>query len=226
MTTAITALTRVLEKQTNLPYLTQMASPMDSQAKPGQKGTSSYSLPRRTHGPKIPPWMPVTFRPPEDMILTADELACAAYIFGPDLKSETTKGEKMLVSTITSYVNRESLNSLVPGEQVHQEVIDCLAYMLTQDHKKLVKLPTIWFLPTIFSQLALSWSRPPDQLQKQFADHYMDKVDNLSRVSDSHRMRLANLITKEFNVKKLEVMDKTHVYMKDIQQKDSQLQKD
>ncbi|MED6196995.1 hypothetical protein PIB30_052640 [Stylosanthes scabra] len=118
----------------------------------GQNETSSYSLPRRTHRPKIPPWMSVTFRPPEDMIQTTDELACVAYIFGPDLKSETTKGEEMLVSTITSYVNREGLSSLVPGEQVHQE------------------------------QLALSWSRPPDQLQKQFADHYMDKVDNLSRI--------------------------------------------
>ncbi|MED6225225.1 hypothetical protein PIB30_091608, partial [Stylosanthes scabra] len=130
MTTAITALTRVLEKQisTNIPCSTQMASPMNSQAKPGslnthnenltvkkpfnpkgstqstfemdksyktgnyigQKGTSSYSLPRRTHGPKIPPWMPVILKPLEDMILTTDELACDAYIFGLNLKSQTT----------------------------------------------------------------------------------------------------------------------------------------
>ncbi|MED6206500.1 hypothetical protein PIB30_027298 [Stylosanthes scabra] len=196
MTASIIALTMVVEKQTsaNLHSSTQMASPMNSQAKHGsfntynenstvkmpfnpkgstqstfemdkgykignyigQKETSSYSLPRRTHEPKILLWMLVTFRLPDDTILTTNELACAAYIFGPDIKSQTTRGEEMLVSTLTCYANREGLSSLVPGEQVYKDVGD--------------------------DQLALPWSRPPNQLRKQFANHYMDKVDNLSRI--------------------------------------------
>ncbi|MED6189399.1 hypothetical protein PIB30_095642 [Stylosanthes scabra] len=162
----------------------------------GQKRTSSYSLPRRTHGPKIPP------------------------------------------------------------------VLDFLAYMLTQEHKKLVKLPTIWFLPTIFSAnfiekmlrhksfyastkiLVPKVSKfeivEPSNLPQQrrgsndcgiWVAYWMKEcglADNFNiMVSNSHRMRLAiDLITKEFNIKKLEVMDKAHVYMKDIQQKNSRLQKD
>ncbi|XLR10623.1 hypothetical protein S83_038561, partial [Arachis hypogaea] len=95
-------------------------------------------------------WMPVSFRPPEDMILTTDEVACAAYIFGPDLKWQVNRDE-VLVSTRTAYANRESLATLVPGEQVIQDVIDSLTCILTQEHKKLNKLPSIWFLPTTFS---------------------------------------------------------------------------
>ncbi|XLT47790.1 hypothetical protein HN873_040394, partial [Arachis hypogaea] len=62
-------------------------------------------------------WMPISFRPPEDRILTTDELACAAYIFGPDLKFQ----DEVLVSTRTSYANRESLATLISGEQVIQD---------------------------------------------------------------------------------------------------------
>ncbi|XLS81443.1 hypothetical protein HN51_047274 [Arachis hypogaea] len=116
----------------------------------GKKGTSSFVLPRHSCGPKVPQWMPVSFRPPEDMILTTDEVACAAYIFGPDLKWQVNRDE-VLVSTRTAYANRESLATLVPGEQVIQDVIDSLTCILTQEHKKLNKLPSIWFLPTTFS---------------------------------------------------------------------------
>ncbi|XLR38755.1 hypothetical protein S83_023415 [Arachis hypogaea] len=46
-------------------------------------------------------------------------------------------------------------------------------------------------------------------------------------VYDSDRMRLAiDLVSKEFNLKKSEVMDKAHAYMKDILQKQSRLQND
>ncbi|XLU33078.1 hypothetical protein S245_037003, partial [Arachis hypogaea] len=118
----------------------------------GKKGTSSFVLPRRSCGPKIPQWMPISFRPPEDMILTTDELAYAAYIFGPDLKFQVNRDE-VLVSTRTTYANRESLATLIPGEQVIQDVIDSLTCILTQEHKKLNKLPSVWFLPTTFSKL-------------------------------------------------------------------------
>ncbi|XLS65941.1 hypothetical protein HN51_025915, partial [Arachis hypogaea] len=118
----------------------------------GKKGTSSFVLPRRSCGPKIPQicWMPISFRPPEDMILTTDELACAAYIFCPNLKFQVNRDE-VLVSTQTAYANRESLATLILGEQVIQDVIDSLACILTQEHKKFNKLPSIWFLPTTFS---------------------------------------------------------------------------
>ncbi|QHO19887.1 NADP-dependent malic enzyme 4 [Arachis hypogaea] len=86
------------------------------------------------------------------MILTTDELAYAAYIFGPDLKFQVNRDE-VLVSTRTTYANRESLATLIPGEQVIQDVIDSLTCILTQEHKKLNKLPSVWFLPTTFSLL-------------------------------------------------------------------------
>ncbi|MED6137185.1 hypothetical protein PIB30_062708 [Stylosanthes scabra] len=193
LTTAITALTRTPENQpsTNLHGSTQTTTPMNIQNNTkgslnpdienlhtkkeynpkastqsifemdkgsktenyiGQRGASSCSLPRRTHGPKIQLWMPVTFRPSEDMILTTDEVACVAYIFGQDLKDE------MLVSTKISYAKREGLTTLVPGEQVTQE------------------------------QFALSWSRPPNKVREQFAQHFMHKVDYLSRAIFIERM--------------------------------------
>ncbi|XLR07846.1 hypothetical protein S83_035784, partial [Arachis hypogaea] len=154
MTTAITCLTKILEKQNQMVY--PLSSELDLNSNTGiyigKKGTSSFVLSRRSCGPKVPQWMPISFRPPKDMILTTNEVACAAYIFGPDLRCQVNRDE-VLVSTRTAYASRASLATLIPGEQVIQDVIDSLTCILTQDHKKLNKLPSIWFLPTTFSTI-------------------------------------------------------------------------
>ncbi|XLT06073.1 hypothetical protein HN51_044822 [Arachis hypogaea] len=121
-------------------------------------------------------WMPISFRPPEDMILTTDEVACAAYIFGPDLKWQVNRDE-VLVSTHTAYANRESLATLVPGEQVIQDVIDSLTCILTQEHKKLNKLLSIWFLPTTFSAIFI-------ERMLEHKSFYMSSEITVPRISE------------------------------------------
>ncbi|MED6194314.1 hypothetical protein PIB30_027437 [Stylosanthes scabra] len=122
----------------------------------------------------------MAFRVPEDMFLAAEEIACAAYIFGPEVKSHTSS-DVLLVTIGANFISRKCLFTLVPGEQVVQDVLDTLACHLTNEHKKIFKVPSMWYLPTIFSQLALSWTRSPDNLREQFANKYMDKVDFVSR---------------------------------------------
>ncbi|MED6194201.1 hypothetical protein PIB30_026318 [Stylosanthes scabra] len=143
----------------------------------GNKASSSFVLRRRSFFQKIQDWMPMAFKVPEDMFLAAKEIACATYIFGPEV-SNPTSSDELLVTTGANFINRKCLFTLVPGEQV----LDTLAYHLTNEHKKLFKVSSMWYLPTIFSQLALSWTRSPDNLREQFANKYMDKVDNVSRI--------------------------------------------
>ncbi|MED6210115.1 hypothetical protein PIB30_061069 [Stylosanthes scabra] len=165
----------------------------------------------------------MAFSVPEDMFLAADEIACAAYIFGPEV-SNPTSSDELLVTTGANFISRKCLLTLVPGEQVVQDVLDILACHLTNEHRKIFKSPSMWYLPTIFSQLALSWTRSPDNLREQFANKYMDKVDNVSRVTESTRMRLAiDLVTGGSNLKKVEVTSKAHGYMKELIEKQSKL---
>ncbi|XLR53447.1 hypothetical protein S83_004119 [Arachis hypogaea] len=189
-----------------------------------KKGTSSFVLPRRSCDPKIPQWMPISFRPPEDMILTTDELACAAYIFGPDLKFQVNRDE-VLVSTRTAYANRESLATLIPGEQVIQDAI-FIERMLK--HKSFYNSSEIT-VPRISKFRIVEPSDLPQQRKGSndcgiWVAQWMKEcgwTDDFGiTVSDSDRMMLAiDLVSKEFNMKKSEVMDKAHAYMKNILQK-------
>ncbi|XLU80949.1 hypothetical protein S245_004369 [Arachis hypogaea] len=143
-----------------------------------KKGTSSFVLPRRSCDPKIPQWMPISFRPPEDMILTTDELACAAYIFGPDLKFQVNR--EITVPRISKFRIVEP--SDLPQQRKGSN--DC----------------GIW---------VAQWMK-----ECGWTDDFGITV------SDSDRMMLAiDLVSKEFNMKKSEVMDKAHAYMKNILQK-------
>ncbi|XLS47354.1 hypothetical protein HN51_021712, partial [Arachis hypogaea] len=172
-----------------------------------KKGTSSFVLPRRSCGPKIPQWMPISFRPPEDMILTTDELACAAYIFGPDLKFQVNRDE-VLVSTRTAYVNRESLATLIPGEQVIQDAI-FIERMLK--HKSFYNSSEIT-VPRISKFRIVEPSDLPQQRKGSndcgiWVAQWMKEcgwTDDFGiTVSDSDRMMLAiDLVSKEFNMKK------------------------
>ncbi|XLR02583.1 hypothetical protein S83_068781 [Arachis hypogaea] len=190
----------------------------------GKKGTSSFELPRRSCGPKVPQWMPISFRPPEDMILTTDEVACAAYIFGPDLKWQVNRDE-VLVSTRTAYANRESLATLVPGEQVIQDAI-FIERML--EHKSFYMSSEIT-VPRISEFRVVEPSDLPQQRKGSndcgiWIAQWMKEcgwTDDFGiTVYDSDRMRLAiDLVSKEFNLKKSEVMDKARAYMKEILQK-------
>ncbi|MED6171249.1 hypothetical protein PIB30_039073 [Stylosanthes scabra] len=59
------------------------------------KSPSSVRLPEKIDGPKIPQasgyWLPTVFRPPENMNLSVEEIAAAAYIFGPNMSDEKVR---------------------------------------------------------------------------------------------------------------------------------------
>ncbi|XLS82597.1 hypothetical protein HN51_048428 [Arachis hypogaea] len=130
-------------------------------------------------------WMPISFRPPEDRILTTDELACAVYIFGPDLKFQVNR--EITVPQISKFRIVEP--SDLPQQRKGSN--DC----------------GIW---------VAQWMK-----ECRWTDNFGITVN------DNDRMKLAiDLVSKEFNMNKSEVMDKAHAYMKDILQKQSRLQKD
>ncbi|MED6200662.1 hypothetical protein PIB30_087411 [Stylosanthes scabra] len=72
----------------------------------GKKASSSFVLPRHSFCQKIPDWMPMAFRVPDDMFLVSDEVACATYIFGPNVKSPTSSDE-ILVTTGANFISRK-----------------------------------------------------------------------------------------------------------------------
>ncbi|MED6125633.1 hypothetical protein PIB30_070459, partial [Stylosanthes scabra] len=50
----------------------------------GKKASSCFVLPRRSFSQTIPDWMTMAFKVHDDMYLTAEEVAVAAYVFGPE----------------------------------------------------------------------------------------------------------------------------------------------
>ncbi|MED6212610.1 hypothetical protein PIB30_085120 [Stylosanthes scabra] len=90
--------------------------------------------------------------------------------------------------------------------------------MLTQEHKKLIRLPSIWFLPTTFSQFALSWSRPPNKVREQLAQHFMHKVDYLSRAIFIERMLQHESFHDSTNILVLKVLEFDIVEPSDLPQ--------
>ncbi|MED6196240.1 hypothetical protein PIB30_045650 [Stylosanthes scabra] len=136
----------------------------------GKKASSSFVLPRRSFCQKIPKnfmtlhWMPMAFRVPEDMFLASNEIACAAYIFDTDFIFYCLNSDEILETTDANFISGKYLFTLVPGEQVVQDVLDTLACHLQRNIERYSKYP------------------PCDNLREQFATKCMEKVDFVSRI--------------------------------------------
>ncbi|XLU99168.1 hypothetical protein S245_013508 [Arachis hypogaea] len=87
-----------------------------------------------------------SFRPPQGMHFLGKELAVAAYIFSSDLDNR-----EVLVKDENSRGDRDALLTLRPGHLIVDDVINLVCTMLTHENRK-----ESWFLPTTFSQVALS----------------------------------------------------------------------
>ncbi|XLU43309.1 hypothetical protein S245_038123, partial [Arachis hypogaea] len=82
----------------------------------------------------------------EGMRFVGKELAVAAYIFSSDLDNR-----EVLVEDENSCGDRGALLTLRLGQMVVEDVINLVCTMLTHEDRK-----ESWFLPTTFSQVALS----------------------------------------------------------------------
>ncbi|QHN95554.1 Ulp1 protease family, carboxy-terminal domain protein [Arachis hypogaea] len=115
------------------------------QTEPGTPFT--YHTHHGHHGAEdMPRCLNLSFRPPEGMHFVGKELAVAAYIFSPDLDKR-----EVLVHDDNSRGDRDALLTLRPGQMIVDDVINLACTMLTHENRK-----ESWFLPTTFSQVALS----------------------------------------------------------------------
>ncbi|MED6194630.1 hypothetical protein PIB30_030255 [Stylosanthes scabra] len=103
----------------------------------GKKASTSFVLPRRSFSQKILDWMPLAFKVPDDMFLTAEEVLL------PHIYTSSARIDKLLVSIGANFASRNSLSTLVPGEQVVQDVLDTVTCHLTKEHRKIFKMPSM-----------------------------------------------------------------------------------
>ncbi|MED6136681.1 hypothetical protein PIB30_058080 [Stylosanthes scabra] len=145
------------------------------------KSPSSVRLPEKINGPKIPQWLSTVFRPPKNMNLNDEELVVAAYIFGPNMSDEKVRAE-ILVKGTTCDASRETLTILVPKSPLDQDILTLTSAMLFHEVKETFKLAEYWFMPTMFSQYALSWEKKPSILKNFYSKEYMGFVENVYKI--------------------------------------------
>ncbi|KAJ1430727.1 hypothetical protein SESBI_07556 [Sesbania bispinosa] len=136
----------------------------------------------RTKGIHVPWWMPLMFRPPTDMVLDEIEAAVAAYIFGlkyeEDLKDEY---EILVTSKLGAFGERCRVKSLMPKQEMHQDVLNLVVAMLTDHERENCPYSICWFLPIKFSRYCLAWMKPPSAAMNAYKDDYMGKIDFMSK---------------------------------------------
>ncbi|KAJ1377212.1 Ulp1 protease family, C-terminal catalytic domain [Sesbania bispinosa] len=136
----------------------------------------------RTTGIRIPWWMPVMFRPPNEMILDEIEASVAAYIFGLKYEDLEYEFEILVSSCLGAFGERYRLKSLMPKQQLHQDVLNLVVSMLTVNARASSVYSICWFLPIEFSRYCLAWMKPPSSTMNYYKDDYMGKLEFLSKI--------------------------------------------
>ncbi|KAJ1378002.1 hypothetical protein SESBI_48305 [Sesbania bispinosa] len=140
----------------------------------------------RTEGIRVPWWMPLMFRPPTDMVLDEIEAVVAAYIFGlkyeEDLKDEY---EILVTSKLGAFGERCRVKSLMPRQEMHQDVLNLVVAMLTDHARANCPYSICWFLPIEFLRYCLAWMKPPSAAMNAYKDDYMGKIDFMSKLDSA-----------------------------------------
>ncbi|KAL4301515.1 hypothetical protein AHAS_Ahas17G0308600 [Arachis hypogaea] len=122
---------------------------------------------------EMPQCLELAFRPPDGMHFQGSEFAVAAYIFSKNLDERY----EILVADEHAQGDRRALWSLIPGQQVVDDVINMVASMLSFDN-----MSPKWFLPTTFAQIALSPVNHSIDTFEFIRSNFMGYADNLHRI--------------------------------------------
>ncbi|RYR70164.1 hypothetical protein Ahy_A03g016673 [Arachis hypogaea] len=117
-------------------------------------------------GVEAPFWLPVLFAPPTTMKLDDTEIMVATYIFGTNKDNE---------------FGRFFFN-LIPKGWIDQTLLDVYAHMLNDEEKTTSGVLRHWYMPTVFSQMALSGTIPSSQLREDYKEAFMGKVEVLRKI--------------------------------------------
>ncbi|KAJ1400924.1 Ulp1 protease family, C-terminal catalytic domain [Sesbania bispinosa] len=164
----------------------------------------------RTKGIRVPWWMPLMFRPPSDMVLDEIEAAVAAFIFGlkyeEDLKDEYAI---LVTSKLGVFGERCRIKSLMPRQEMHQDVLNLVVAMLTEHARATCPYSICWFLPIEFSRYCLAWMKPPTASKNSYKDDYMGKIDFLSKmfIPMNDENKHWYLLVADIKAKKLVLLD-------------------
>ncbi|KAJ1378722.1 hypothetical protein SESBI_47542 [Sesbania bispinosa] len=136
----------------------------------------------RTTGVCIPWWIPVLFRPPNELILDEIEASVAAYIFGLKYQELEHEFEILVTSRLGMFGERCRLRSLMPRQELHEDVLNLVVEMQTVNARSFSVYSICWFLPIDFSKYCFAWMKPPSSAMNYYKDDYMGKYEILSKV--------------------------------------------
>ncbi|MED6162175.1 hypothetical protein PIB30_067895, partial [Stylosanthes scabra] len=97
------------------------------------------------------PWLSIVFRPPVGMELDETDLQVATYIFGTNKKNEIDR------------------------------FLCVYAHMLTNEERSDLGCLRHWYMPTVFSKIAIPWKNPPSKMMTQYQKPFMGKVETLRK---------------------------------------------
>ncbi|QHO23276.1 Ulp1 protease family, carboxy-terminal domain protein [Arachis hypogaea] len=135
----------------------------------------------RNLGVEAPFWLPVLFAPPTTMELDDTEIMVATYIFGTNKDNEFGRQE-ILAKGCKFDATRDSFFNLIPKGWIDQTILDVYAHMLNDEEKTTSGVLRHWYMPTVFSQMALSGTIPSSQVREDYKEAFMGKVEVLRKI--------------------------------------------
>ncbi|TKY61369.1 Ulp1 protease family, carboxy-terminal domain protein [Spatholobus suberectus] len=174
----------------------------------------------------IPKWIPILFRPPPCIVLDDVQAVVVAYIFGSN-KDDDINGKEVIMTTTTTYADRNTLKTLMPKGLVDQEVLNVLVSILTCQERSIgvnAGDASFWYMPTLIAQFALGWTKDPGNVRDFYQDDYMGKVDYLRKVDNVTRMQLVlDLVLSSHNAKRDELIKDAAANWKNLEDKNKRL---
>ncbi|PNX99568.1 Ulp1 protease family carboxy-terminal domain protein, partial [Trifolium pratense] len=130
---------------------------------------------------QIPRWMPIAFRPSEEINLSDLCAYTATYIF--KLDPEQLLGDEVLVQSTTNVIgDRKSLKSLMPKCHVDEKVINLVVARQNWLIDTIGKMKSIWYMPTEFAQHALEEHKGADYVRNLYQANYMTARPSVSKM--------------------------------------------
>ncbi|RYQ85742.1 hypothetical protein Ahy_B10g105340 [Arachis hypogaea] len=143
--------------------------------------TEFTKLQPKNLGVEAPFWLPVLFAPPTTMDIDDTEIMVATYIFGTNKDNEFGRQE-ILAKGCKFDATRYSFFNLIPKGWIDQTILDVYAHMLNDEEKTTSGVLRHWYLPTVFSQMALSGTIPSSQAREDYKEAFMGKVEVLRKI--------------------------------------------
>ncbi|XP_057737339.1 uncharacterized protein LOC130954599 [Arachis stenosperma] len=114
------------------------------------------------------------------MELDDTEIIVATYIFGTNKDNEFGRQE-ILAKGYKFDATRDSFFNLIPKGWIDQTILDVYAHMLNDEEKTTSKVLRHWYMSTVFLQMALSGTIPSSQVQEDYKEAFMGKVEVLRK---------------------------------------------